>query len=149
MAALPSATVHTVCRNLCQVETPQTQYKAYWRNLNEQRQEGLLCDVVVQSGTRSYHAHKCILAAASPYFKAVFSSPMLHVNACNSKQEVVDFDLYSAQTVQLLLDIIYGVNEEVGDDSADFSDLLKLAEFLQYDWLISILVDSIRSTIDD
>lgn len=37
-------------------------------NLNCQREEGLLCDLSVQVQGQVFKAHRCVLAASSPYF---------------------------------------------------------------------------------
>ncbi|XP_056438483.1 zinc finger and BTB domain-containing protein 22 [Gadus chalcogrammus] len=37
-------------------------------NLNRQREEGRLCDLAIQVQGHVYRAHRCVLAASSPYF---------------------------------------------------------------------------------
>lgn len=37
------------------------------------RSHQMLTDVIVEVGDETFHAHKVILAAASPYFKAMFT----------------------------------------------------------------------------
>lgn len=37
--------------------------------LNQQRKDGLLCDVTLVAGEQKFHAHKAVLAACSDYFK--------------------------------------------------------------------------------
>ena len=71
-----------------------------------------------------YHAHKCILASTSPYFKALFSSPV----STTDHQQEVNFNHYSKGTIELLLDFIYA---EAKMETADLAELLQLAEFLQ------------------
>uniref|UniRef100_A0A671QBV9 BTB domain-containing protein n=1 Tax=Sinocyclocheilus anshuiensis TaxID=1608454 RepID=A0A671QBV9_9TELE len=37
-------------------------------NLNRQREEGQLCDLSIQVQGQVFRAHRCVLAASSPYF---------------------------------------------------------------------------------
>ncbi|XP_033109239.1 kelch-like ECH-associated protein 1B [Anneissia japonica] len=44
-----------------------------FKQLNELRQSKTLCDVTLVVETVKFHAHKCVLAASSLYFKAMFT----------------------------------------------------------------------------
>jgi len=41
---------------------------AVLENLNRQREEGQLCDLSIQVQGHVFRAHRCVLAASSPYF---------------------------------------------------------------------------------
>ena len=43
-------------------------------NLNKLRQSNVLCDITVRSEGQGFSAHRCVLSAASPYFRAYFTS---------------------------------------------------------------------------
>ncbi|QQP50514.1 Uncharacterized protein FKW44_011538, partial [Caligus rogercresseyi] len=51
-------------------------------NLNALRLEGTLCDVEIRSAAEDdfVHAHKSVLAAASPYFYAMFNGGLAEKN---------------------------------------------------------------------
>ncbi|EDO39169.1 predicted protein [Nematostella vectensis] len=58
--------------------------------LNKQRLEGVLCDVTLIVEETSFHAHKSVLAAKSPYFHKLFTSEM-----AEKAQEMIKFELSS------------------------------------------------------
>lgn len=45
--------------------------------LNDFRQSGKLCDIVLKAESDSFPAHRAVLAGASPYFQAMFCSNMV------------------------------------------------------------------------
>lgn len=135
-------TINTVYNDYLHIETSLDQYKLYWKSLNEQRQDGLLCDAVIQCRGTTYPAHKCVLASASPYFKALFTSPF----CISSNIQVAKLDQFSEKSIALLLDVIYG---HVNIETSNVAEMLRLADFLQYDWLLNQLVESIRVTLDE
>ncbi|XP_060676846.1 kelch-like protein 32 isoform X5 [Hemiscyllium ocellatum] len=45
--------------------------------LNQQRNDGILCDVILVAEEQKFHAHKAVLAACSDYFRAMFSLCMV------------------------------------------------------------------------
>lgn len=48
--------------------------------LRELREKGTLCDAVIEVGSNHYPVHRAVLAAISPYFKALFTNGMLESN---------------------------------------------------------------------
>ena len=42
--------------------------------LNELRKDNTLCDVTLQIEGQNFSAHRCVLSAASPYFRSLFTS---------------------------------------------------------------------------
>ncbi|MGH0174993.1 UNVERIFIED_CONTAM: hypothetical protein FKN15_007027 [Acipenser sinensis] len=49
--------------------------------LNQQRHDGILCDVTLVAEEQKFHAHKAVLAACSDYFRAMFSLCMVESGA--------------------------------------------------------------------
>ena len=48
--------------------------------LNDLREQNQLCDILIKVGRRSFHAHKAVLASASSYFNAMFTSGFKETN---------------------------------------------------------------------
>ncbi|GFW60802.1 TD and POZ domain-containing protein 5 [Trichonephila clavipes] len=71
-------------------------------NLKSFYKENLLCDTKLNTKTRSFPAHKNILSARSPVFKAMFTHDMKEKNS-----ECVDIEDLDDETVQRLLLYIY------------------------------------------
>lgn len=59
-------------QRLCQSKSHQDSVLSA---LNQQRKDGLLCDVTLVAGEQKFHAHKAVLAACSDYFRV--SPPVL------------------------------------------------------------------------
>ncbi|XP_026868334.2 kelch-like protein 32 isoform X1 [Electrophorus electricus] len=74
----PSPQVMLTGQRLCQSKSHQHSVLAA---LNQQRKEGLLCDVTLVAGEQKFHAHKAVLAACSDYFRAMFSLRMAESEA--------------------------------------------------------------------
>nr|XP_012299693.1 kelch-like protein 32 isoform X5 [Aotus nancymaae] len=49
--------------------------------LNQQRSDGILCDITLIADEQKFHAHKAVLAACSDYFRAMFSLCMVESGA--------------------------------------------------------------------
>jgi kelch-like protein 20 len=71
-------------------------------NLVRKRQE--LCDVVLLVGNRKIFAHKVILAACSPYFRAMFTGEL--AESRQTEIAIRDVD-ESAMEVKLQLQVMY------------------------------------------
>ena len=56
------------------MECNQNYSRVLLKGLNTLREQNHLCDIIIKVGQRSFHAHKVVLASASSYFKAMFTS---------------------------------------------------------------------------
>eukprot|EP00064_Thunnus_orientalis_P007347 superscaffoldBa00000808_g7367 len=59
-------------QRLCQSKSHQDSVLSA---LNQQRKDGLLCDVTLVAGEQKFHAHKAVLAACSDYFRPKSEEP--------------------------------------------------------------------------
>nr|XP_039255157.1 uncharacterized protein LOC120332021 [Styela clava] len=57
-------------------QTNSTQGGLLMTSLDSLREQNILCDFDVKVGDKSFRAHRCVLAASSGYFKAMFTSKM-------------------------------------------------------------------------
>ncbi|XP_077969571.1 uncharacterized protein LOC144424292 [Styela clava] len=57
-------------------QTNSTQAGLLMTSLDSLREQNILCDFDVKVGDKSFRAHRCVLAASSEYFKAMFTSKM-------------------------------------------------------------------------
>ncbi|GFU74209.1 TD and POZ domain-containing protein 5 [Trichonephila clavipes] len=71
-------------------------------NLESLYKENLLCDTKLVTKTKSFLAHKCILSARSPVFKAMFNNDMRERNS-----ECVNIEDLDEDTVQRMLLYMY------------------------------------------
>ena len=70
--------------------------------LNDLRLHSELCDVVLKIGDREFSAHKVVLSANSPYFRAMFSSNYTEVT-----QEHVDLHGITPDALEAVIQYFY------------------------------------------
>ena len=97
------------------------------KSLNTQRtQHEQLCDVTIYSSTKTFLAHRCLLAAVCPYFNTLFTSSLIALKNDTGRWRA-DLSEFSSNCVELLLCIIYN---DIKFDATLFSDV-DMREFLQ------------------
>lgn len=94
--------------------------------LNEQRTEGVLTDVVLEVDGEEFDAHKNILAAASDYFKIMFTG-----NFKEQTASIIDLDdtPISAETLEVILNVLYC--GELNLSTTNILELIASLDFLQ------------------
>lgn len=92
--------------------------------LNELRMESQLCDVVLTVGNQSVSAHRVVLAACSPYFRAMFTGEL-----AESRQSHVTLHEISPLALELLVDFAYSSQIDVTESNVQV--LLPAANLLQ------------------
>ena len=91
--------------------------------LNELRETNILCDTTIRTQGQDFPAHKCVLSAASPYFRAKFTS-QLRENESN----LVELREEKSTTISDVLKFIY--TGEASIDSSNAQDVLMIADYL-------------------
>ena len=100
------------------------------KDLDDQRITGELCDICLKLNGRSFHAHKAVLAATSPYFRSMFTS-------CMKEQRSGEVDLTeslsldSTDSFKDILDYVYSGSIEINVNNAE--DMLRIADFLLFE----------------
>uniref|UniRef100_A0A8D3BD65 BTB domain-containing protein n=1 Tax=Scophthalmus maximus TaxID=52904 RepID=A0A8D3BD65_SCOMX len=86
-------------------------------NLNRQREEGRLCDLSIQVQGHVFRAHRCVLAASSPYFhdqipkKLVLAFESVLSSAYTGQLSIVHEDIVNYVTVASFLQMWHIVDK--------------------------------------
>ena len=91
--------------------------------LNELRKDNTLCDVTLQIEGLNFSAHRCVLLAASPYFRSLFTSGFKE----NKDSVIVLQDTKPAVLSEALRFIYTG---EALVNATNAQDLVKIADYL-------------------
>ncbi|XP_061805392.1 kelch-like protein 32 [Nerophis lumbriciformis] len=115
-------------QRLCQSKSHQDTVLAA---LNQQRKDGLLCDVTLVAGEQKFHAHKAILAACSDYFRAMFS-------LCMVESAADEVTLQGVTRVGLKHALDFAYTGQIVLEPAVIQDVLSAGSHLQLLELLSI-----------
>ena len=76
-----------------------------WKFLKEQHNMGKLCDAVILCGDSKFMAHRFVLAAVSPYFRAQILGSFN--NTTEDGVLLLALHDFSATSINLFLDLVY------------------------------------------
>uniref|UniRef100_A0A3B3HMD2 Kelch-like family member 32 n=1 Tax=Oryzias latipes TaxID=8090 RepID=A0A3B3HMD2_ORYLA len=99
--------------------------------LNQQRKDGLLCDMTLVAGEQKFHAHKAVLAACSDYFRAMFS-------LCMVESEADEVTLQGVTSVGLKHALDFAYTGQILLEPAVIQDVLSAGSHLQLLELLSL-----------
>ena len=88
--------------------------------LHELRNDNFLCDITLRIEGKDFAAHRCVLSAASPYFRSLFTSGFKE-----NQDNVVELQEIKTTTVDQALRFIYTGEALVNASNAQ--DLLRTA----------------------
>ncbi|XP_077188316.1 zinc finger and BTB domain-containing protein 7A [Paroedura picta] len=103
-------------------------------SLNEQRNNGLLCDVVILVEGQEFPTHRSVLAACSQYFKKLFTSGLVV-----DQQNVYEIDFVSADALSALLEFAYTATLTVS--TSNVSEILNAAKLLEIQAVREVCTD--------
>ena len=95
-----------------------------FKTLLQLKKGELLCDVILHVGSREIKAHKVVLAAATPYFNAMFTNSMIEATLPSINIQGID-----PESMESLVDFMYG--EKLILRSSNVHKLLSGASLLQ------------------
>ncbi|KAK6739739.1 hypothetical protein RB195_008312 [Necator americanus] len=102
-------------------------YKEAFSSLERLRCDGMLCDVELSVGDhRSISAHKIVLAAVIPYFRAMFTTEMLEQNKRKIIVQNLDFEI-------LELFVVYAYSGRLHITTQNVLEVMVAANFFQLD----------------
>ncbi|XP_063003130.1 zinc finger and BTB domain-containing protein 7A [Elgaria multicarinata webbii] len=103
-------------------------------SLNEQRNHGLLCDVVILVDGQEFPTHRSVLAACSQYFKKLFTSGLVV-----DQQNVYEIDFVSAEPLAALLEFAYTATLTVS--TSNVGEILNAATLLEIQAVRDVCTD--------
>ena len=109
-------------------------------NFEKLLKDSRFSDIKIVVGTQTFSAHKCILAAQSHYFAAMFESNMKEV-----KEDEVHITDISANIMEEILRFIY--TGKISVEQTRMTDLLIVADMYGLDELITICEEEIISNM--
>ncbi|XP_069779951.1 zinc finger and BTB domain-containing protein 7C isoform X2 [Narcine bancroftii] len=108
-------------------------------SLNEQRQDGLLCDVVLIVKDQEYKTHRSILAACSKYFRTLFTS-----NCLAEQHNIYQIDFVTPEALSAILEFAYTSTLTIS--SSNVRDVLSAAQQLEIQCVIQVCIDIMKAT---
>uniref|UniRef100_A0AAF5D0D6 BTB domain-containing protein n=1 Tax=Strongyloides stercoralis TaxID=6248 RepID=A0AAF5D0D6_STRER len=89
-----------------------------------------MCDFIIKSSDgKEFHVHKLMICASIPYFYSFKD----FANNCNKNENTVTLDMFSSETIELILNYVYNGKIEYHKDTV--SDIVCAADYLQMESL--------------
>lgn len=113
-------------------------------SLNEQRRDGLLCDVILIVRDQEYRTHRSVLAACSQYFKKLFtvattdSGDPHHASAA-----VYEIDFVAPESLTAILEFAYTSTLTV--TASNVKEILNAAQMLEIPCIINVCLEIMDS----
>uniref|UniRef100_A0A8C9KBM1 BTB domain-containing protein n=1 Tax=Panthera tigris altaica TaxID=74533 RepID=A0A8C9KBM1_PANTA len=103
-------------------------------SLNEQRQDGLLCDVLLVVQEHEYRTHRAVLAACSKYFKKLFTA-----GALASQPYVYEIDFVQPEALAAILDFAYTSTLTI--TASNVKHILNAARMLEIQCIVNVCLE--------
>ncbi|XP_048875691.1 zinc finger and BTB domain-containing protein 7C [Brienomyrus brachyistius] len=111
-------------------------------SLNEQRRDGLLCDVVLIVRDQEYHTHRSVLAACSQYFKKLFTVGM----DCD-QHSVYEIDFVAPESLTAILEFAYTSTLTI--TTSNVKEILNAAQMLEIPCIIRVCLEIMDTGRED
>ena len=106
-------TMATITAEEAKEETFEDFKDEFLQKLNELRETNILCDTIIRAQGQDFPAHKCVLSAASPYFRATFTSELKE-----KESNLVELLDMKSSTISDLLRFIYTGGTRIDSSNA-------------------------------
>ncbi|XP_041055295.1 kelch-like protein 24 isoform X2 [Carcharodon carcharias] len=110
-------------------------------NLNAFRKSRLFTDIVLRIDGREFHCHRATLSASSVYFRTMFSTGLQE-----SQQDTVDIKGISADTMDCVIDYMYGGRWNIREDNVQ--SLLEASDLFQISSLQQGCIEFLETQLD-
>ncbi|KAF7670419.1 hypothetical protein LDENG_00124670 [Lucifuga dentata] len=109
-------------------------------SLNEQRRDGLLCDVVLIVRDQEYRTHRSVLAACSQYFKKLFTVATTDGGDHHHHTAAVyEIDFVAPESLTAILEFAYTSTLTV--TASNVKDILNAAQLLEIPCIINVCLE--------
>lgn len=117
-------------------------YRHLLRELNEQRQHGILCDVCIIVEGKIFKAHKNVLLGSSRYFKTLYCQ----VQKTSEQATVTHLDIVTAQGFKVIIDFMYSAHLAL--TSKNVIEVMSAASYLQMTDIVQACHSFIKAALD-
>lgn len=113
-------------------------------SLNEQRRDGLLCDVVLIVHDQEYRTHRSVLAACSQYFKKLFTVATTTDGRDQHRTAAVyEIDFVAPESLTAILEFAYTSTLTV--TASNVKEILNAAQLLEIPCIINVCLEIMDS----
>ncbi|XP_054896246.1 zinc finger and BTB domain-containing protein 7C [Poeciliopsis prolifica] len=112
-------------------------------SLNEQRRDGLLCDVVLIVRDQEYRTHRSVLAACSQYFKKLFTVATTDGGDPHHTAAVYEIDFVAPESLTAILEFAYTSTLTV--TASNVKEILTAAQMLEIPCIINVCLEIMDS----
>uniref|UniRef100_A0A8C5QYE2 Zinc finger and BTB domain-containing protein 46 n=1 Tax=Leptobrachium leishanense TaxID=445787 RepID=A0A8C5QYE2_9ANUR len=117
-------------------------YRQLLKELNEQRQHGILCDVCIVVEGKIFKAHKNVLLGSSRYFKTLYCQ----VQKSSDQTTVTQLDIVTAQGFKAILDFMYSAHLAL--TSKNVIEVMSAASYLQMTDIVQACHSFIKAALE-
>lgn len=110
--------------------------------MNGLRKDRSFCDVVLKVGREEMHAHRCVLAGGSPYFRSLFLGQFTEASMKEIDLSAVTVDVLA---MEIILNFIY--SGEVDINSENLGIIIKLSSFFLLETLREFCADFMTNSL--